>query len=1479
MIKRFKSMALVLACLLGALHANAEFKDIKIDLTNGNYLTAEEMPAQNQPSLSIGFTVGSDGSVSRVDATDASAAIVLNGKFHSTQHGWQNFSSTVKVDGPVKITFGCCAWGGDVTVKNAASETVATFNTKVGCWNNKTPEENIASTLYKGDATTLTISGGSYVPYIAVEAIDPSEIVDDATVSFDLGEYAGAGQAPAAEKVEIGKTFTIPANYTIYQEGKTLVGWTDGARNYEIGEIVTVSGDMTLTPRFVTNTVSLADRTEDLTIKWNFRRDQGAPTVAWEGKTGVFMVAQAKIGTEIIDVKLPISTLPGKFNTSHNDWVQTNKGTTFTVPACNGAIVSFESYGMVNSKTPATTIDGQTLPSTKTPSFTIAGNSESVDIVAGDDISYLRYVQVVLPVVKSTGGQTFNNVEGSLTWTVGNEASPTIADTVNGAVSTAGVSTGSGLKVETATYFDHEMMKYTPTASNAGNVAAVMIEYRVKAAKGLTFNPSSISYNAVKVGTNNATFSYSYVLDGVESKITTVDAQTVLRNDNSNAATAQLGHNVSVSGKEVSEFAFRFYISNTANNKNIALSDIVINGVFNGTTEEVEHYVLGAKVSPEGAAELTVYPMAADYEAGSEISLSVKPNFGYRFINWTDANGTEVSKETKFTYTLNSNADLTANFKSVATYELKYNVDGGANSYMVQPSPAPTVVDGKNMYETGTKVTLTATSNNILSFNNWSDGTTFPEVSMTMDSDKELTAVYSASDYIIGWDFYLPGNNGRAADFSSTPENKSTGLTLYNPETETTSGWLDKSTQGAGGYESLTGAAVNWTKGSSNGDVGNYYFQTTKINARDFSNIKVDADLLFNYNAYTHIILEYSFDGKTDWKKVSDVTMDKAKAVYHIGGTLPAEADHAESIYLRWRPDLTSEIKGTASANDGTAIANIYITADAAIYDDGTAPVVESTIPENGAEGASATGKIVINFDEKVKLTDNAKATLNGEDIELSVSGKTVSASYRNLDYNSEQTFVLAANSVCDPAGNTLTSAVTVKFTTMSRPTVDKAVYHHEVSTVDEFLAALETANTRSNKGERYRIFLHNGTYDLGTRCLTSISADNISIVGQSQDGVVIVNHPEVEGIGVTATLFNSSTGLYLQNLTLKNAYDYTGTTGRAVCLQDKGDKTIAKNVTLLSYQDTYYSNRNTSRFYWEDSEIHGTVDFLCGGGDVYYNRVNLVLEKREGNCIAAPNGQLKYGYVFLDCEINAAKGGESDVDSKYTLGRPWGANARAQYINTRMNVIPTSGGWAEMGSNKPLVFAEYNSVNKDGIAIDLSGRKTKFDGGTQASAILTKAQVDELSIENVMGGSDSWNPLAHTEQAPAPTNVAIDEHNIITWDASDYALCWAVAKDGKVIAFVTEPTYTIEATAVARAEAPVYTVRAANEMGGLGEEVIAEFKESTGISDITADGEVVSTVYYNIQGIAVSPNTTGLLIKVETLATGETRTSKVIVK
>lgn len=1001
--------------------------------------------------------------------------------------------------------------------------------------------------------------------------------------------------------------------------------------------------------------------------------------------------------------------------------------------------------------------------------------------------------------------------------------------------------------------------------------ATTSVEWAVKPAAGFTFTPTRISAYIQRFGTdaeNGVTFT-AKLKNGTEIVLGTYTAPRSGKTQDGD----KYGVNANYSDHPVIELTAEqqetlasadgfslFATVGVANSKEGGFSDVRIEGLLNGAAVEVAKYTLTAKADPEAGGSVTVYPAADQYDEGSEVQLTASQNFGYHFVNWTDADGNVISEEAKFVYVVNKNIELTANFEAVSTYELAYSVEGGANLYMVQPQPAPTVVDGKNMYEEGTVVTLTASNNPILTFTNWSNGETSAETKVTMDGDKSLTANYSAIDYIVGWDFYTSGNNGRPADFASTAENESAMLILRDADGNT-QGWLDKSTVAAGGYESFAGAAVNWKP------LGQYYYQT-KINANDFQNIKVKANMMYNYNAYTTQVLEYSLDGD-NWTEVCRIVMAGRKTANTIEGTLPADADHAESLYLRWRPDLTGAVDGTeAPDNDGTVIADIYIIGEMELPEDPTPPVLLSSVPADNATGASASGKIVLNFDEKILLTDKAKATISDTELALTVSGKTLMAAYKNLDYATSYTFNLAAGSVCDRTGNTMTQAVTINFTTMTRPSVAKAMYDKEVATADEFLSALNDANSREDKETRYRIFLHNGTYDLGSAVLTPIAADNISLIGESEDGVIIVNTPPAEGIGTTATLFNTSNNLYLQDITLKNAYDYNGSTGRAVCLQDKGDKTIAKYVKLLSYQDTYYSNKSTSRYYWEDSEIHGTVDFLCGGGDVYYNRVNIVVEDREGNVIAAPNGQRKYGYVFLDCEINSAEGAESTVNGSYYLGRPWGANARAQYINTRMNVLPTAAGWNEMGGNAPEVFAEYNSTDKNGTSVDLSSRKLTFKGGTQASAVLTEEQVAELSIANVMGGDDEWDPLAYTEQAPTPTAVKLAGTEL-TWDNSNYVLCWAVVKNGKVADFTTENTYTVDdATAT-------WAVRAANEMGGLSEAAAASIE--SGISESAAAGAVVvKTDLYNLQGVRVNNSYKGTVIKVETLDNGARITTKI---
>ena len=90
-------LGLLCLFLFTAIVAKADFRDIKVDLTNGGLLTSEEQAAQS--SVTLGVAVAADGSVSRVAADAADANAVITCKFHSADHGMQNFSATVPVLG------------------------------------------------------------------------------------------------------------------------------------------------------------------------------------------------------------------------------------------------------------------------------------------------------------------------------------------------------------------------------------------------------------------------------------------------------------------------------------------------------------------------------------------------------------------------------------------------------------------------------------------------------------------------------------------------------------------------------------------------------------------------------------------------------------------------------------------------------------------------------------------------------------------------------------------------------------------------------------------------------------------------------------------------------------------------------------------------------------------------------------------------------------------------------------------------------------------------------------------------------------------------------------------------------------------------------------------------------------------------------------------------------------------------------------
>lgn len=419
------------------------------------------------------------------------------------------------------------------------------------------------------------------------------------------------------------------------------------------------------------------------------------------------------------------------------------------------------------------------------------------------------------------------------------------------------------------------------------------------------------------------------------------------------------------------------------------------------------------------------------------------------------------------------------------------------------------------------------------------------------------------------------------------------------------------------------------------------------------------------------------------------------------------------------------------------------------------------------------------------------------------------------------------------------------------------------------FMTALEIANGNNAAANAARtfIFLPNGTYDLGDKCLTTISGNNISIIGESMDNTIIVNNPEVEGIGVTATLFNTSTGLYMQDLTLKNAYPFDKSTGRAVCLQDKGTQTICKNVKMLSYQDTYYSNNNKGQYYFENSDIHGIVDFICGGGDVFFNKCTLTLEPGKGSYITAPyTDGSDYGYVFDGCKIVG-----SATDS-FTFGRSWGGTAKCAFLNTILdknaaaNIASTrwtTGGMNVVAKN----FFEYNTVDENGKVISPAENIVKFTKDKEVSeynTIITAEKAAEFSLDKVF---NNWKPADLAAQKSA--TAATESNGKLAWEGD--AQMYIVLKDGKFFAMTAEKSLDIAGTT------GTWSVRAANEMGGFGKMTSVV----TGIKNIAAADEAatVSTAIFSISGAQQNSLQKGINIVVKTLADGSKKTEKVIMK
>ena len=978
---------------------------------------------------------------------------------------------------------------------------------------------------------------------------------------------------------------------------------------------------------------------------------------------------------------------------------------------------------------------------------------------------------------------------------------------------------------------------------------------------GFSFVPTRLTFEAARYGTDGG-----YISASVDAGTTHVDLVTNagVNRDGKNLTIASFSEEITgVTATADHPLKVNFSFLGLGNTKQMGLSNVVIEGTLVGAAAQVTKYALNTQVLPSAeAGSISRDPDLEQYKEGTQVKLKAAKNFGYKFKEWQDATGAVVSTEAETTITMDAEKTMTAVFEAVPVYKVKTLVTNDAERDLGSVTLTPN--EHNSQYEAGSKITAVANESKILKFLSWTDEHENANASatreLTVNSDMTLVANYEVQDFIAVFDASTTANYAYAntagypfaADVTwdhqrnakSSVVKMADGSLCYTKD------------GGTPVVRNRTGVVISsinglYQNGYHTADIAFQYQFSTK----DFTKATFHADMCAKNAATKQYKALISVDGSefTELKEAWDVT---ANVVNPIALELPASAIGKETVVIR----ITGTGDETFNASyafdkefDGlrycdhseSGVGNVYILGDAVVEEDTQAPVVTATIPANNATGVSATGKITISFNERIESANsNGAVTLGNQTLAPTWSNRSVSFDYAGLDYNTEYTFQMPANYVQDRSGNHYAEAVSITFTTMARPTVTKAMYDFIVPDDGTITEALAAANSRSDKATRFRVFIKNGNYVFDTNGTTTggdgqtypdprsyLKAPNTSFIGESMEGVVITNQtPDatwnngfgtacpLEGIGKGDVLIieGTATNSYFQHLTLKSSMGDAH--GRDIVLHDYATHTVFKEACLWAYQDTYVSNKQDGAYYFEGGVIRGRTDFICGSGDVFFNKVDIIMCEK-GGYIVAPQGNSKYGYVFKDCTV---KGGTDDVNGTYYLGRAWNAAAETYFINTIMEAQPAKDGWHEW-NNGPTRFAEYNSISATGTPIDLSGRATVING-TPNSPILTAEEANVIGdMSNTFG---DWQPTLLTEQAPVPTNVAVNDATI-TWDDNDYTLLWAVCRNGDVVAFTTEPTYTAT-------ENGLYSVRAANEMGGLSaQSASVTMSQATGIQTI----------------------------------------------
>ena len=230
-------------------------------------------------------------------------------------------------------------------------------------------------------------------------------------------------------------------------------------------------------------------------------------------------------------------------------------------------------------------------------------------------------------------------------------------------------------------------------------------------------------------------------------------------------------------------------------------------------TQHANSYTISVSANPSNGGTVSG---GGTYNQGQSCTVSATANSGYTFVNWTE-NGTQVSTNANYTFTVTSNRNLVAHFTT----------QGYVITAIADPSVGG-IVTGSGGYNFGETCTLTATPNTGYTFQRWTkNGTqvsTNPTYSFTVTESATYTAHFNAQNYTVSV-AANPNNAGSASGGGSYTYGQTCTVTASANNGYAFTNWTEN------GSQVSTNASYSFTVTGNRNLLANFAQNTHTIHA------------------------------------------------------------------------------------------------------------------------------------------------------------------------------------------------------------------------------------------------------------------------------------------------------------------------------------------------------------------------------------------------------------------------------------------------------------------------------------------------------------------------------------------------------------------------------------------------------------------------------------------------------------------------